>query len=78
MHKTPTTPVHWICRTVKQFGCNATIITSRQNIIEFPKRHCCRYVPGETEDRKKSGRHEGEVALNRRYSLDNDKLTERL
>ena len=46
------TTVHLICRYVKQFGCEATIITCGDTIIKFSKEHCCRYVPREAEARK--------------------------
>ena len=46
------TTVHWICRYVKQFSCKATIITCGDTIIKFPKKDCCRYVPGDTGARK--------------------------
>ena len=44
--------VRWICRYVKQFGCESTISTCGHTIIKFTREHCCRYVPGEAEARK--------------------------
>ena len=46
------TTVHWICRYNRQFKCRSTVITCGDLITKYPKEHCCRFVPGETEARK--------------------------
>ena len=50
--KSTNTTVHRICRYLEQFGCKAYFVTSGDTIIELPKEHCYRYVPGDAEARK--------------------------